>query len=86
MTDIRKKNPDPGPRVPDAPVGERPGGHAAMDHDKVSQKGDVETAAPSESGPCVDFEKKPKKTSKGEPGSRKPGTELTKEERENQAF
>ena len=34
-----------------------------------------------EPGPGADPDKKPRKTTKGEPGSRKPGTELTKEER-----
>lgn len=34
-----------------------------------------------EPGPGADPDRKPRKTTKGEPGSRKPGTELTKEER-----
>ncbi len=62
MTDKRSKNPDPGPAF-EEPVGERPGGNPAADSERLTQQVETETAAPSSSGPCVDFDFKPRKMS-----------------------
>jgi len=70
MSDKRRNNPDPGPAF-EEPVGERPGGDAATGGDRASQQSDTETAAPSASGPCVDFDIKPRKAPRREPGVEK---------------
>lgn len=59
-------------------------GREGVDNEKVSRKGDREKIA-DEPGAVADPGRKPRKTTKGERGSRKPGTELTKEERTAQA-